>query len=271
MNNNKLLLAKPIVKELEEIISKKVEQMPLNIHTILVSDDEASMVYLKAKERMCNKLGVGFKAHILDVNKKDEDVLKLIRELNEDKNVHGIMVEMPLAKHLNTTKIVNEIDPNKDMDATTFYNQGRLFFGDYKMIPATPYAVMKIIEHYNIELEGKRVCVVGRSTVVGKPLAILLQEKNATVTVIHSRTKDPEEILRNSDVVVLALGKAKYLKADMVKKDAVVIDVGINFLDGALVGDADFDDLIDKVSFITPVPGGVGPITNRNLLINLLK
>ena len=201
----------------------------------------------------------------------EEELIAKINQLNEDKNVHGILVQLPLPKHISEDNVINAISPNKDVDAFHPANVGKIVIGKYDFLPCTPAGVMELLKFYNVEISGKECVVIGRSNIVGKPMALLLLAENGTVTVCHSRTKDLAEVAKRADILVVAIGKANFVGKDMVKPGAVVIDVGINRLpDGKLAGDVDFASVADKTSFITPVPGGVGPMTITMLLKNTL-
>lgn len=238
---------------------------------ILVGDDPASAVYVRNKHKGC--LDIGMNSFQIEYPKEttEEELLAKIKELNEDKNVHGILVQLPLPKHINEDNVINAISPLKDVDAFHPENVGKILIGKYDFLPCTPAGVMELLAFYNIDIEGKECVVLGRSNIVGKPMSLLLLQKNGTVTVCHSRTKNLADITRRADILVVAIGKADFVTADMVKEGAVVIDVGINRKpDGKLTGDVDFASVKEKASFITPVPGGVGPMTITMLLANTL-
>ncbi len=238
---------------------------------ILVGDDPASAVYVRNKHKGC--LDVGMNSYQIEypADTTEEELLSKIAELNADKNVHGILVQLPLPKHINEDNVINAISPLKDVDAFHPENVGKILIGKYDFLPCTPAGVMELLSFYNIDIEGKECVVLGRSNIVGKPMALLLLAKNGTVTVCHSRTKNLADITRHADILVVAIGKADFVTADMVKEGAVVIDVGINRRsDGKLTGDVDFAHVREKASFITPVPGGVGPMTITMLLSNTL-
>ncbi len=238
---------------------------------IIVGDDPASTVYVRNKHRACLEVGFQSFAYELAENTTEEELLALVKKLNSDSSVHGILVQLPLPKHINETNILLAIDPAKDVDAFHPYNVGKIMIGNYHFLPCTPAGVMEILKYYNIDIEGKECVVVGRSNIVGKPQAMLLMEKNGTVTICHSRTKNLKEVCRRADILVVAIGRAEFLTADMVKPGAVVVDVGINRLaDGKLVGDVDYDAVSELASAITPVPGGVGPMTITMLMKNTL-
>lgn len=239
---------------------------------ILVGDDPASRVYVRNKHKACED--AGFKSIQIELPEKtsEAELLSKIAELNSDAEVHGILVQLPLPKHINEDKVINAILPEKDVDAFHPVNVGKIMTGKYDFLPCTPAGIISLLEYYNIDVEGKSCVVVGRSNIVGKPMSLLLLERNGTVTVTHSRTKDLASITRGADILVVAIGKPDFITADMVKDGAVVIDVGINRLDsGKLCGDVDFDTVKEKASYITPVPGGVGPMTITTLLRNTLK
>lgn len=239
---------------------------------VLVGEDPASAVYVRNKHRACEEVGIYSEVHKLPAETTQEELLALIDTLNNAENIHGILVQLPLPKHIAEESVIPAILPQKDVDAFHPINVGKIMLGNYQFLPCTPAGVMALLAHYQITVEGKHCVVVGRSNIVGKPQALLLLEKNGTVTVCHSRTKDLPSITRQADILVAAVGKAKFITADMVKEGAVVIDVGINrTAEGKLCGDVDFDAVAAKASAITPVPGGVGPMTITMLLQNALR
>lgn len=238
---------------------------------IIVGDDPASQVYVRNKGKACEEVGFYSEIHRLPAQTTEEELLGLVHSLNENEKIHGILVQSPLPKHLDEALIVNNIRYEKDVDAFHPVNVGKIMIGDYNFLPCTPAGVMELLKAYDIDVCGKEVAVVGRSNIVGKPQAMLMLHANATVTICHSRTKNLSEVLRRADVVVMAIGKAKFLKADMIKEGAVVIDVGMDRDEnGKLCGDVDFEECEKKASYITPVPGGVGPMTITMLMKNTL-
>ena len=238
---------------------------------VLVGEDKASQTYVRAKEKACNEYGIKSVAHRLSENTTQNELLALINVLNLDDSIHGILVQLPLPKHIDTNVVLAAIDPRKDVDGFHAVNVGKLVSGLEGFVPCTPLGVMEILKEYGLDVAGLNAVVIGRSNIVGKPMANLLLNASATVTVTHSKTKNLKEICKNADLIVAAIGKPFFLKADMVKDGAVVIDVGINRLDdGRLVGDVDFDEVAPKCSYITPVPGGVGPMTIAMLLNNTI-
>ena len=238
---------------------------------IVVGNDPASAVYVRNKHKACLSVGINSYQIELPGDTSEEDLLYKIDELNCDDSVHGILVQLPLPKHISEEKVTARILPHKDVDAFHAENVGKIMTGNYDFLPCTPAGIVRLLEYYNIEISGKRCVVIGRSNIVGKPMAMLLLERNGTVTVCHSRTQNLSCITKEADIIVVAIGKAKFLTADMVKLGAVVIDVGINRTeDGKLVGDVDFDSVSSVASYITPVPGGVGPMTITMLLENTL-
>lgn len=266
-------LAKKIRAELKlEVDELKKEGINPKLAVIMVGEDKASKVYVKNKSKACEEIGVEFEEFLLKEDIKMEELLSLINELNNRSDVHGILLQSPIPKHLNINKAFNAIDYRKDVDGFNPINVGKLVIGEDCFISCTPLGVIKMLEEYSIDIEGKNAVVIGRSNIVGKPLAQCLLAKNATVTICHSRTKNIHEITNNADILVAALGKPGYIKSHMVKEDAVVIDVGINRTDeGKLVGDVDFETVSQKASYITPVPGGVGPMTIAMLMNNVVK
>ncbi len=260
-----------IKKEVEEIKAMGLEK-PVGLAVILVGEDPASQVYVRNKMKGCEEVGIKSFMCGLPADSTFEQVADTIKSLNENPEVSGIILQLPLPKHLDENPLLDLIDPAKDVDGCHYVQKGRLWTGRESLIACTPFGIMRILEHYGIELEGKNAVVVGRSNLVGKPLAQLLLDKNATVTICHSRTKNLGEITRRADIVCVAIGKAKFLKADMVKDGAVVVDVGMDRDEnGKLCGDVDFAEVAPKCSFITPVPGGVGPMTVTMLLQNTVR
>ncbi len=238
---------------------------------IMVGDNPASAVYVRNKHKACLEVGMTSYEIKFDESITEKELLSKIDELNVDENVDGILVQLPLPKHIDEQKVINRISPTKDVDAFHPENVGRIMIGNYTFLPCTPAGIVELLNHYNINVEGKTCVVIGRSNIVGKPMAHLLLERNGTVTVCHSRTKNLKEITKTADILVVAIGKSEFLTADMVKAGAVVIDVGINRRDdGTLAGDVNFSEVEPIASAITPVPGGVGPMTITMLLMNTL-
>ena len=245
----------------------KGEAIPC-IATILVGEDGGSIFYINNQIKLCNELGIINKKFFLDQNIKEEELIKLIEKLNNDDNVSGIMLQVPLPKHLNEKKITSLISYKKDIDGLTDINTGRFYKGEKCFIPCTPKAVIEIIKSIGVPLAGKSAVVIGRSNIVGKPVAQLLLNENATVTICHSKTQNLKEICSNADILVVAMGKPKFVTSDFVKEGAIVIDVGTSMVDDKITGDVVFQDVIEKASIVTPVPGGVGAMTTTMLLKN---
>jgi len=243
----------------------------LGLAVLQVGDDEASKVYIKQKENAAIALGYTYIHKHFPVDVTQEEVINEIELLNNDDRIDGIIVQMPLPKHLNESDIQNTIDPLKDVDGLTYVNAGKLVQNVPELIPCTPKGIVDILDNYEIGIEGANVVVIGRSILVGKPIATLLTNRNATVVLTHSKTEDLASITRNADIIIAAVGKANFVTEDMVKDGAVVIDVGINRLDGKLCGDVDYNNVKDKCSYITPVPGGVGPMTVYELMNNVYE
>lgn len=266
-------LAKKIRKDLKkEVANLKENGVNPKLAVIMVGNDPGSTVYVRNKSKACEKVGIEFEEFLFDENTSEEELLHVIEKLNNDSTINGILLQSPVPKHIDINKAFRAILPEKDVDGFNPINVGNLTIGEDAFISCTPYGVIKMFEEYNIELEGKNAVILGRSNIVGKPMIQCMLNKNSTVTVCHSRTKNIGEITKNADVIISAIGKPKFLKADMVKEGSVVIDVGINRLDdGSIVGDVDFDEVSKKTSYITPVPGGVGPMTIAMLLNNVVK
>ncbi|MFA7529151.1 MAG: bifunctional methylenetetrahydrofolate dehydrogenase/methenyltetrahydrofolate cyclohydrolase FolD [Bacilli bacterium] len=242
----------------------------ITLALIMVGKNPASQVYVRNKIKACDEAGIRVKDYFLDEKIPQKELLKIIAECNADPKIHGILVQLPLPSHLNESEIINAIDPLKDVDGLTIVNQGKLMVGSDAIAPATPKGVITLLQKYFVEIAGKNAVVVGRSSLVGKPAALLLLQKNATVTIAHSKTANLREVTRRADILVVAVGKPRFITADMVKKDAVVVDVGINKVEGKIVGDVDFAGVKEVASYITPVPKGVGPMTIASLLENIL-
>ena len=253
-----------------EVSALKEKGITVGLAVIIVGEDPASKVYVSNKKKACENLGIISEEYALPENTTNEELLALIEELNNKPSINGILCQLPLPRHLDEKLIINSIDPEKDVDAFHPFNVGKIMIGDFYFLPCTPAGVMEMLKYENIEVEGKTCVVIGRSNIVGKPMNMLLLHQNGTVTVCHSKTKNLKEICRNADILVAAVGRPKFVTEDMVKKGAVVIDVGINRVDGKLCGDVDFDNVKNKVSAITPVPGGVGPMTIAMLMQNTL-
>ena len=268
---------KKISAEVKEEVKAKVAELKekgisVGLAVVLVGQDPASKVYVNNKKKACEALGIESFEYLLPETATQEELLDLVKKLNADDRVDGILVQLPLPRHLDEKAVIAAISPDKDVDAFHAVNVGKIMIGDYTFAPCTPAGIIELIERSGISLEGKNCTVIGRSNIVGKPMSMLLLHKNATVTICHSRTKNLAEVVSRADVVVAAVGKAKFVTADMVKEGAVVIDVGINRMeDGKLCGDVDFEAVAPKCSYITPVPGGVGPMTIAVLMQNTLR
>ena len=272
----KILDGKAVSLKVKESVKIRADELKKfgvepTLAVVLVGEDKASQTYVRAKEKACNEYGIKSVAHRLSENTTQNELLALINVLNLDDSIHGILVQLPLPKHIDTNVVLAAIDPRKDVDGFHAVNVGKLVSGLDGFVPCTPLGVMEILKEYGIDVAGLNAVVIGRSNIVGKPMANLLLNASATVTVTHSKTKNLKEICKNADLIVAAIGKPFFLKADMVKDGAVVVDVGINRLDdGRLVGDVDFEEVAPKCSYITPVPGGVGPMTIAMLLNNTI-
>lgn len=257
-----------VAAETEELKKKGITP---GLAVILVGDDPASQVYVRNKERACEEVGFYSEKYTLPENTTQEELNALVDKLNARKEISGILCQLPLPKHLDDKAVINRIDPKKDVDAFHPENVGAIMIGDYHFLPCTPAGVMELIHSTGVEITGKKAVVIGRSNIVGKPMAMLLLHENATVEITHSKTKNLADITRTADILVAAIGKAGFVTADMVKEGAVVIDVGMNRnAEGKLCGDVDFHEVSKKCSYITPVPGGVGPMTISMLMQNTL-
>ena len=262
-----------IKNELKEKVAKYKEQgIEITLAVVKVGNDPASAVYVRNKEKACEYVGINSKTLALPEETTEEELLNVVKELNEDKNVNGILVQLPLPKHIDESKVLLTIDSTKDVDGFHPVNVGKMVIGEDTFLPCTPAGIIEMIKRTDIDIEGKECVVIGRSNIVGKPMAMLMLKENATVTIAHSRTKDLKEVTKRADIIVAALGKAKFVTADYVKEGAVVIDVGMDRDEnGKLCGDVDFESVSKVASAITPVPGGVGPMTVTMLLVNCLR
>ena len=257
-----------ISNEQKEIVERK-NLRPAGLAVIIVGENPASQVYVRNKTRACEKVGFYSETIKLEENISEDDLIKKIEELNEDDKIDGILVQLPLPKHIDELKVINSIKPEKDVDGFSNVNVGKMVIGDESgFLSCTPYGIMQLLEGYDIDVDGKDVVVVGRSNIVGKPMAMMLIQKGATVQVCNSRTKDLSKKLKKADIIVVAVGVPRMIKATDVKEGVVVIDVGINRVEGKLCGDVDYEDVAQKASYITPVPGGVGPMTIASLIKN---
>ena len=273
----KLIDGKAISAKIRAEIAQKTAELKKEtgivpgLAVIIVGEDPASKVYVRNKHRACEEVGFASFSYELPEQTKEKELLALIRKLNKDKSVHGILLQLPLPKHLDEEKLLLAIDPAKDVDAFHPANVGKIMIGNYDFLPCTPAGVMQLLHRSGIEVAGKECVVVGRSNIVGKPQAMLLLQENATVTICHSRTRDLREVCRRADILVAAIGKPNFFDESFVKEGAVVIDVGINRgANGKLCGDVDFEKVAPHTSYITPVPGGVGPMTIAMLMQNTL-
>lgn len=254
-----------------EVAELKTQGITPGLAVIIVGDDPASRVYVNNKKKACEQLGMLSREYTMPAETTEEELLSLIKELNTDPEINGILCQLPLPSHLNEELVINTIIPEKDVDAFHPHNVGKIMIGNYDFLPCTPAGIMEMLKYENIDITGKECVVIGRSNIVGKPMSMLLLHKNGTVTVCHSRTKNLKEVCLRADILVAAVGRANFVTADMVKEGAVVIDVGINRLEnGKLCGDVNFAEVEPKASYITPVPGGVGPMTIATLMKNTL-
>lgn len=257
-----------ISRQVQELKEKGVEP---GLAVIIVGNDPASRVYVNNKKKACEQTGINSFEYAMPEDTTTEELISLIEKLNKDDKVSGILCQLPVPKQIDEKKVLNSIDPKKDVDAFHPVNSGKVMIGDYSFAPCTPAGMIEMLKYYNIPIEGKHCVVIGRSNIVGKPMAMLMLKNNATVTVCHSKTANLKEITKQADILVAAVGKPKFVTADMVKDGAVVLDVGMDRDEnGKLCGDVDFADVCEKASFITPVPGGVGPMTITMLLKNTL-
>ena len=269
-----LLDGKKLSQKICATLKSKIENLKgkkPGLAVLLVGNHTASQIYVSKKEKMAQEIGFYSEVHKLPAAAEEKEILNLIEYLNESPKIHGILVQLPLPAHIQTQAILNAVSPLKDVDGFHPLNLGRLFIGDPLFIPCTPQGILELLKEYRIELSGKEAVIVGRSLIVGKPLAHLLLGQNATVTICHSKTKNLEDICQRADILISAIGKPLFIKNSFVKEGAIVVDVGINRLNQKIVGDVDFERVQKKASFITPVPGGVGPMTIALLLQNTFK
>jgi methylenetetrahydrofolate dehydrogenase (NADP+)/methenyltetrahydrofolate cyclohydrolase len=270
----KLIDGKKISANVKERIANEVEALKAQgivpgLAVIIVGDNQASRVYVNNKKKACAEIGIVSEEYALPQQTTQDELLELVNELNKKDSINGILVQLPLPKHIDEGAVIAAISPNKDVDAFHVNNVGKIMIGDYAFLPCTPAGVMELIKESGVEVAGKECVVIGRSNIVGKPMAMLLLHQNGTVTICHSKTKDLKEVTRRADILVVAIGKAKFVTADMVKPGAVVIDVGMDRDEnGKLCGDVDFESVKDVAGAITPVPGGVGPMTIAMLMKN---
>ncbi len=263
-----VFIKKQVKTETEKLKEKGIV---VSLAVIIVGNDPASRVYVNNKKKACEATGIVSYEYALPEETTQQELLELIEKLNADEKINGILCQLPLPSHIDEQKVIDTISPSKDVDCFHAVNVGKLWLGDYDFASCTPMGVMLLLDYYNIDVTGKNCVIVGRSNIVGKPMASLLLEKSATVTVCHSKTQKLSEFTSNADILIAAVGRAKFIKADMVKEGAVVIDVGINRDEnGKLCGDVDFDNVKEKASYITPVPGGCGPMTIAVLMKNTL-
>ncbi len=253
----------------DEVTALREKGVTVGLAVIIVGNDPASRTYVNNKKKACEATGIISEEYALPEETTMEELLALIKQLNKKESINGILCQLPLPKHLDEKIVIENISPEKDVDAFHAVNTGHIMLGDYSFLPCTPAGIMEMLKYYNIEIEGKECVVIGRSNIVGKPMAMLLLQKNGTVTVCHSRTKNLKEVTKRADILVAAVGKPYFVTADMVKDGAVVIDVGMDRnSEGKLCGDVDFNEVEKKASYITPVPGGVGPMTIATLMKN---
>ena len=272
-----LIDGKELAKKIRAEAKLKVDELKNNgifpkLAVIMVGDDPSSKIYVKNKSKACEEVGIGYEEHLLEESIEMKDLLDLIEELNEREDIHGILLQSPIPKNLDINLAFRSINPKKDVDGFNPVNVGKLSLNQECFVPCTPFGVIKMLEEYNVNIEGKHAVVLGRSNIVGKPMIQCLLNKNATVTVCHSKTTNIKEMTKQADILVCAIGKPKFVTEDMVKDGVIIIDVGINRNEnGKICGDVDFENVKDKANLITPVPGGVGPMTIAMLMYNIVK
>lgn len=272
-----ILDGKETAKKIREGLTNEVTELKNNgivpkLAVIMVGDDNSSKIYVRNKSKACEEIGIEFTEYLLPENTTQSELMELIDKLNNEKEINGILLQSPIPKHLDINEAFREISPDKDVDGFNPVNVGKLVLGQNTFISCTPFGIIKLLEEYNIPLEGKNAVIIGRSNIVGKPMSQCLLNKNATVTICHSKTNNLKEYTKNADILVSAIGKAKFITKDMIKDGAIVIDVGMNRnTEGKVCGDVDFENVKDITNYITPVPGGVGPMTIAMLMNNVVK
>lgn len=272
-----ILDGKATAKKIREKLTNEVTELKENgitpkLAVIMVGDDNSSKIYVRNKSKACEEIGIEFTEYLLTEQTTQKELLDLINELNNNKEINGILLQSPIPKHLDINEAFRSISPEKDVDGFNPVNVGKLVLGQNTFISCTPFGIIKLLEEYNVPIEGKNAVIIGRSNIVGKPMSQCLLNKNATVTICHSKTANLREYTKNADILVAAIGKPKFVTKDMVKEGAIIIDVGINRNEeGKVCGDVDFEDIKDITSYITPVPGGVGPMTIAMLMNNVVK
>lgn len=269
----KIINGKEIAKEIRGKLKKEIidNNLKPGLAIIMVGNNPASEIYVRNKRKACSEIGIKEELYQFAENVSEEEILNCIIKLNNDESINGIMVQSPLPNHLNEDKIMNYIIPEKDVDGFGISSLGYLASNEEKFISATPYGIIKLLEHENITLVGKNVVIIGRSKIVGRPLALAMLNRDATVTVTHSKTKNLKDITKTADILIVAIGKVNFINEEYIKQDAIIIDVGINRLEGKVIGDVDFESCSKKAAYITPVPGGVGPMTIAMLLTNVVE
>jgi methylenetetrahydrofolate dehydrogenase (NADP+)/methenyltetrahydrofolate cyclohydrolase len=269
-----ILDGKALSEELIDSVKDKASKLNPTLAVIMVGEDPASLAYVRNKKKACERAGIKYIQYDYDPTITQEELLKKIEKVNEDPTINGLIVQLPLPDHVYIPEVIRAVDPKKDVDGFHAYNIGKMFLSPEfeDLPPATPLGIVKLLDHYDIPIRGKEVVVVGHSNIVGKPISMMMLNRNATVTTCHIYTKDLSAHTKRADILIVAVGKEKLITADMVKKDVVVVDVGINRTeDGKLCGDVDFEEVSKKASFITPVPGGVGPMTVAALILNTVR
>lgn len=270
---NGKILAEKYKEEIKQFVEKKLVagDNPPCLANILVGNDSGSTYYVKSQNKLCSQLGIKVKSLYLDENITQDELLQIIEELNNNEEVNGIILQLPLPTHIDESYVTSQIVYYKDIDGLSTSSIGKLYKGEKCFIPCTPKGIIKLLQDYNIEIEGKNVVVIGRSNIVGKPIAQLLLNENATVTICHSKTKDLKSVCNKADILIVAMGKPGFVNEDYIKEDSIIIDVGTTMVNDKIKGDVDFDAVIDKAKFVTPVPGGVGAMTTVMLLKNLCE
>ncbi|MFO7797071.1 MAG: bifunctional methylenetetrahydrofolate dehydrogenase/methenyltetrahydrofolate cyclohydrolase FolD [Promethearchaeati archaeon] len=275
----KILDGRKLGNELNDKLKKEVSELkkkighPPTLATILVGEDPASKIYVNIKHKTCKKVGINSLMVSLPKNAKKEEISEKITELNDDKNIHGILLQIPLPENSrnHTNELLQEINEKKDVDGFHYINRGKLFYQVEELVPCTPKGIITLLEHNDIKISGKEVTIVNRSNLLGKPLIFLFLNRDATVSVCHTKTRDLNKYTRQADILVVGVGHANFITKEKIKPNAIIIDVGMNRVEGELFGDVDFEDVYEKCSYITPVPGGVGPMTVASLLENTIK
>lgn len=270
--NEKLMFSKPLIEVKEKVLSEEISNLDIKPKLLVmqVGDLAESNIYIRNKEKACSRVGINFELKKLEESVTESELILEIERANENASITGILVQMPLPSHIDSTVVINKISPKKDVDGLTYINAGKLSYNEECLTSCTPLGVINLLKYYNVDFRGKHAVIIGRSNIVGKPLANLLLKEDATVTICHSKSNNLMDITKTADILIVAIGKKQFITKDYIKENAIIVDVGISSIDGKIYGDVDLEDVIDKCSLITPMPKGVGPMTIVTLLENVL-